>query len=143
LRKNVTYNDHPFFAEVAKGLSYELRKRGHSLVISSSEEDPDLEREEIDHLLARGVDALVLAPTQWTVESFREIEEQKVPYLLIDRRFAGFPAHFVGVDDELSGMMAVEHLIQTVSASRTSEVSKPVRQSAAWKAIVRRSASTT
>lgn len=103
---------HPFFAEVAKGLSYELRKRGHSLVISSSEEDPDLEREEIDHLLARGVDALVLAPTQWTVESFREIEEQKVPYLLIDRRFAGFPAHFVGVDDELSGMMAVEHLIQ-------------------------------
>jgi LacI family transcriptional regulator len=103
---------HPFFAEVAEGLSCELRKRGHSLVISSSEEDPDLEREEIDHLLARGVDALVLAPTQWTVESFREIEEQKVPYLLIDRRFAGFPAHFVGVDDELSGMMAVEHLIQ-------------------------------
>jgi len=103
---------HPFFAEVAKGLSRELRKRGYSLVISSSEEDPDLEVEEIDHLLSRRVDALILASTQWTIESFRRIEAQKVPYLLIDRRFAGFSAHFIGMDDEMAGMMAVEHLIK-------------------------------
>lgn len=103
---------HPFFAEVAKGLSNELRERGYSLVISSSQEDPELERNEINHLLARRVDALVLASTQWTVESFRKIEALRVPYVLIDRRFAGFPAHFVGGNDELAGMMAVEHLIQ-------------------------------
>lgn len=103
---------HSFFAEVAKGLSRELRKRGYTLVIASSEEDPDLEREEMDHMLSRGVDALALASTQWTVESFRGIEQLRVPYLLIDRRFAGFPAHFVGVDDEVAGAMAVEHLIQ-------------------------------
>jgi LacI family transcriptional regulator len=102
---------HPFFSEVAKGLSIALRNRSYGLLISSSEENPELEREEIDRLLARRVDALIIASTQWTVESFRHIEERKRPYVLIDRCFAGLPANFVGVDDELVGSLATEHLI--------------------------------
>src|SRR5215831_34090 len=62
---------HPFFAQVAKGLARVLRKKGYSLLISSSEEDPQLEQQEIDQLLARRVDALVVASAQWTVETFR------------------------------------------------------------------------
>ena len=103
---------HPFFSEVAKGLSRVLRKRGYSLIISSSEEDPELERREIDQLLARQVDALLIASTQWTAESFRRIEDQKTPYVLIDRKFAGLRANFVGVDDEEVGALATEHLIE-------------------------------
>lgn len=87
---------HPFFAEVAKGLSKILRKKGYSLLIASSEEDPELEQQELDMMLARRVDALVVASAQWTVESFRRIEEQKTPYVLIDRQFAGLAANFVG-----------------------------------------------
>ncbi len=102
---------HPFFAEVAKGLSKVLRRNGYSLVISSSEEDPGLEQQEIESLLARRVDALILASAQWTVESFRGIEEQRKPYVLLDRKFAGLPANFVGVDDENVGRIATEHLI--------------------------------
>ena len=102
---------HPFFAEVAKGLSRVLRKKAYSLLISSSEEDPELERNEIDQLLAHRVDALILASAEWTVESFRRIEEQKTPYVLIDRRFAGLPANFVGVDDERVGELATKHLV--------------------------------
>src|ERR1700730_7865114 len=44
---------HPFFVEVAKALSREIRPKGYSLVISSSEEDPELEKQEIDLLLSR------------------------------------------------------------------------------------------
>ena len=73
--------------------------------------DPDLERQEIKRLLSRGLDALMIASTQWTVESFRRIEEQKVPYVLIDRAFLGMPANFVGVDDIAVGRLATEHLI--------------------------------
>jgi LacI family transcriptional regulator len=102
---------HPFFAEVAKGLSRVLRKRDYSLVIASSEEDPALERSEIDQLLARRVDAVIVASAQRTVESFRRIEEQRTPYILIDRRFAGLDAKFVGVDDEQVGELATAHLI--------------------------------
>jgi LacI family transcriptional regulator, galactose operon repressor len=103
---------HPFFGEVAKGLSKVLRANSYSLVISSSEEDPKLEQDEIDSLLARRVDALIVASTQWTVESFRRIEEQRTPYVLLDRKFVGLPANFVGVDDEMVGRLATEHLIE-------------------------------
>lgn len=102
---------HPFFAEVAKGLSRVLRKRDYTLMISSSEEDPALEQYEIDQLLARRADILIIASTQRTDENLRRIEEQGTPYVLIDRRFAGLQAHFVGVDDEQVGELATEHLI--------------------------------
>jgi len=103
---------HPFFAEVATGLSGALRRKSYGLLISSAEGDhPELERQEIKRLLSRRLDAMVIASTQWTVESFRRIEEQKVPYVLIDRAFLGMPANFVGVDDVNAGRMATEHLI--------------------------------
>lgn len=102
---------HSFFAQVAKGLSTVLRPQGYSLIISSSEEDPELEQQEIEQMLARRVDALVLASAQRDAESLRRIEEQRTPYVLLDRKFAGHSANFVGVDDEAVGMLATEHLI--------------------------------
>lgn len=102
---------HPFFAQVAKTISNEIRGKGYSLIITSSEEDPALEQQEIEQLLARRVDALLIASSQWTVESFRRIEEFRTPYVLLDRSFAGLSANFVGVDDEAVGLLATNHLI--------------------------------
>ncbi len=55
---------HPFFAEVAKSLSFALRQHGCLLIIESSEEDPLLEIEEIERLLSHDLDALVVASAQ-------------------------------------------------------------------------------
>lgn len=103
---------HPFFAQVAKAISAGIREQGYSLIITSSEEDPALERREIEQLLARRVDVLLIASAQCTVESFRRIEQQQTPYVLLDRCFAGLPANFVGVDDELVGLLGTRHLIE-------------------------------
>jgi LacI family transcriptional regulator len=103
---------HPFFGEVASGLSRMLRKKGYSLIISSSDEDPELENRAIDQLLARRVDALILASSQKDPKSFRIVEEQKTPLILIDRKPEGAKVNFVGVNDEEIGRMATEHLIE-------------------------------
>jgi LacI family transcriptional regulator len=103
---------HPFFAQIAKELSAEVRKKGYSLFISSSDEDPALEQQEIAQLVARRVDVLVIASSQWTVEGFRRIEEENIPYILLDRQFAGFESNFVGVDDRAVGLLATRHLIE-------------------------------
>lgn len=102
---------HPFFAHVAKAVSTGIRERGYSLIITSSEEDPELERREIDQLLARQVDVMLIASSQWTPECFRRIEERNIHYILIDRRFVDLPANFVGVDDQAVGRIATDHLI--------------------------------
>src|ERR1019366_1595917 len=72
---------HPFFGQVAKALSNALRKKRFTLILSSSEDDPELERDEIEQLLDRRVDALVIASSQYTAQSFRGIEAQKTPYI--------------------------------------------------------------
>src|SRR5580698_817582 len=73
---------HPFFGQVAGGLSKLLRKKGYSLIIASSDEDAESENRAIDQLLARRVDALVLASSQSDVEFFRHLEKQKTPLVL-------------------------------------------------------------
>jgi len=102
---------HPFFGEVASGLSRLLRKKGYSLMISSSDEDLGSEQLAVDQLLARRVDALILASSQQDPEFFRDLEKQKTPFILIDRKPEGVKVNFVGVDDEEIGRMATEHLI--------------------------------
>src|SRR6202030_2086439 len=67
---------HPFFAEVAMALSNALRKKGYYLIISSSEEDPELEDREIDQLLGRRLDALIIASSNTSPAGLERIEEQ-------------------------------------------------------------------
>ncbi len=115
---------HPFFAQVAKAISAGIRGHGYSLMITSSEEDAELEQQEIEQLLARRVDAMVIASAQWTAESFRAVEERRIPYVLVDRRFIGLPANFVGVDDEHVGQMGTEHLVEQ-GCSRIAHIRGP------------------
>ena len=103
---------HSFFAELARGLSGVLREEGLSVVIASSEEDSELEKQAIDHLSARGVDALLVASVQLSKETFNHVANQKIPYILIDRLIPGVAANFVGVKDDQVGFIATEHLIQ-------------------------------
>ncbi|MBB6251131.1 LacI family DNA-binding transcriptional regulator [Nitrospirillum iridis] len=103
---------HPFFAGIAKVISSDIRAQGYGLLISSSDEDPDLERQEIERLLARQVDVIVLASTQSSAAGLRRMVEQKMPCVLFDRRLDGLDAHFVGNEDQEVGALATAHLIE-------------------------------
>jgi len=102
---------HPFFGEFAKSLGGALRAGGLALVVASSEEDPAIERQEIQTLLNRGVDVLLVAScqTQWPKSALAAVA--KKPLLLIDRMLPGLGAHFVGSDDVRVGELAARHLI--------------------------------
>ncbi|HEY0163263.1 MAG TPA: LacI family DNA-binding transcriptional regulator [Edaphobacter sp.] len=104
---------HPFFAEFAKSLGAVLRESNRALIITSSEEDPEIERQEIRTLLRRGIDVLLIASCQSNLRNFYELGDERTPYLLFDRNFAHLAAHFVGSNDVLVGEMATKHLIDT------------------------------
>src|SRR5271168_339381 len=99
---------HPFFAETAKSLSAVIGKSGYSLIIASSDEDPEVEAREIQHLVARQLDALVIASSGHDTTALERMDRQGQLYILIDREFPGFSANFVGIDDEAAGRMATE-----------------------------------
>jgi len=104
---------HPFFSELARSLSAVIRKQGYGLLISSCDEDPLLEVEEVNRLNSRGIDVLLLASCQSSHEVLRIAEKNKIPHILVDRKLDGESAHFVGINDELAGYIATQHLVQS------------------------------
>jgi LacI family transcriptional regulator len=103
---------HPFFAEFAKALNGVLRDNNRALILTSSEEDPEVERKDIRSLLRRGVDVLLIASCQPVLQDFYEEGEERTPYLLFDRNFPHMDAHFVGSDDVRVGEIATRHLVE-------------------------------
>jgi LacI family transcriptional regulator len=102
---------HPFFADVAKGLSRTLREHGYFLMISSSEEDPVLEQQEVDEMLAHRLDAIVVASCATDPSGLTRVQQGETPLILVDRMLDGIVTHFVGSDDYAAGKLATEHLL--------------------------------
>ena len=101
---------HPFFGEFAKSLAGALRASGLALILASSEEDPEIERQEIRTLVNRGVDVLLVASCQRSEEA-EFFTRKGLPILLIDRNVPRLGTDFVGSDDVLVGELATRHLI--------------------------------
>lgn len=102
---------HPFFGEFARSLAGVLRSEGLVLVLASSEEDPDIEDQEIQTLLARGVDVLLVASCRPADHPPGALAETTTPVLLIDRHFPALPTDFVGTNDVMIGELAARHLV--------------------------------
>jgi len=102
----------PFFTEFAKSLGGALRSRSYGLILSSSEENAGIEQSEIRTMLARGVDALVLASCQTAIKRPSIQRDCSLPLVLIDRPIPRMRANFVGTDDVAGGALATEHLVQ-------------------------------
>jgi LacI family transcriptional regulator len=105
---------HSFFAEVAKGVTGKLQPLGYQIIISNSDENPDVEARQIELLIGRNVDGLLIASAQPNGRSglFATLESREVPYVLVDRQPSGLEANYVGVKDEEIGMLATEHLVE-------------------------------
>jgi LacI family transcriptional regulator len=104
---------HSFFAEIANGLTRELAPLGYQIVLANSEENAETERRELDLLLARNVDGLVIASAQraWRRGVPLPLKNASTPYVLIDRMPTGVNANYVGTCDKDLGMLATGHLI--------------------------------
>ncbi len=102
-----------FFAEFARSLAAALRAHFYQLIVSSSDGDSQLEQDEIENLLARGVDALLLASCQGREPQLPSHFGAGAPCVLVDRRLAGIKTHFVGTDDVHAGRLATLHLIDS------------------------------
>ncbi|WP_321470087.1 LacI family DNA-binding transcriptional regulator [uncultured Paludibaculum sp.] len=101
---------HPFFAEVAKGIVDTIRPKGYGLLIASSNDDVEMEKRETEHLLARQVDALIVASVQHSPEFMQGIQARGSACVLVDRMLPGLRANHVGADDSEIGRIATQHL---------------------------------
>jgi LacI family transcriptional regulator len=105
---------HSFFVEVVSAIEAALGSRGYGLLLCNLGEDPAKERWQLEMLLERQVDGVILASTnaQRNGDLLRYLQSQGKGLVLIDRDdHQGLRCHRVVTDDEKVGRLATSHLI--------------------------------
>ncbi len=98
-----------FFAEIAKSIEQQSYAAGYTLVVCDTNENQEKEIHFVNNLISRGIDGLILAPVQDSLDHLITLKEKKYPLVLIDRCFENFETNAVVSDNEEAAFNAVEH----------------------------------
>lgn len=99
----------PFFANLARMIEIELRKRGKLILLSDTHDNSDLESETLMFLFGRKVDGILVAPVGLSSEHFRRFTH--VPMVMIDRYFPSLSVPYVSTDNFAGAYIATQYLI--------------------------------
>jgi LacI family transcriptional regulator len=102
----------PFYSKMVRYMEDEAAKNDYSLLICSSDDSPEKEERNIKTLLDRQVDGLIISSSQSKHEFMIDLEDKKIPYVLIDRIFGEHPqANSVIIDNMQGVSKGIEHLV--------------------------------
>ena len=101
-----------YLCDVSRGISHAIRSAGYGLVVCPSQDDPELEQQQIELLLSRQVDALLIVSMEESALFYEQLSKgQTAPLIFVNRRFPGATGNFVGIHEEQVGRIACEYLI--------------------------------
>lgn len=75
----------PYFSQIARIIEDEANKIGYTLLIGSSDENPEKFEGLINMFCDRQADGLIIAPVENTEKYLHKLQKQKMPFVLIDR----------------------------------------------------------
>lgn len=103
-----------FFSSVIGAIEHELSAAGYQAIICQSHEKLQIEKEIIETLLHKKIDALALSLSAQSdhYKHFDMLLGHKTPIVFFDRTPQEYPASKVIVDNYQGAFMATEHLIQ-------------------------------
>ena len=101
----------PFFTDIARGAEERAAEMGMTLLVGSSQEDPDREGAYLDLFLEQRVSGVLLSPVADTRDRLERLRSNGVPVVLVDRQSKDHTFSSVAVDDIVGGRLAVRHLI--------------------------------
>ena len=105
------------FPNIVRGAEAALRNRGYQLLLSSTDNDKDKEREAIHMMSTQAIQGLIIEPTKSAEGNpnyafFQLLHKKNIPFLMINEKYPELDCPFIKVDDEKGGFLATEYLIQ-------------------------------
>ncbi len=109
-------SSNPHYSEVIKGIVEKSEKFGYSIILCSSDDSISHEDQQIQLLLQKHVDGIILTPAPDFIDSKRTgIENLKkfgIPYIFINRYLKGEENNCVKIDNILGGYLGTKYLIE-------------------------------
>ncbi len=101
----------PFFAGIIRGVEDLLWQQGRSLVVCSTDEQPEKEAYYLHLLLERRVDGVLVASTGADLPVYAELKHHHIPAVFIDRRPPQPWGPVVETDNVQAGYAATRYLL--------------------------------
>ncbi len=127
-------NVNPFFAMLARAVEGACFAQGYSLILTNSEDDPNRERSNINVLLQKQVDGLIIAGVGTDGQETEELLRDQ-PVVVVDRELNGANADVILVDNLSGGLQATRHLIE-VGHRRIACLAGPHRMTSSGQRVV-------
>jgi LacI family transcriptional regulator len=102
----------PFYAAIAEGVTSEADRRGYSVVLCNSRDDPAHELNQLQMLGQLRTAGALVVPVTADYSRLNRLRELGVRLILIDRKAALSDGCSASIDDVLGGRMAVGHLLE-------------------------------
>ena len=100
----------PFFSDVYDALETSAARNGYSTMFMASHQDPDKEMDRVSKLIARNVDAILIASAQ-PASALAGVPRKDCPFVFMDQTQAVPGAKCVSTDFRAAVQLAVHHLI--------------------------------
>ena len=111
----ISTQNNPFFVTLKEGAEAKAKELGHDLIVLDSQDNPAKELGNVEDLLVKGVDVLLINPTDSdaVVSSVKAANRSKIPVVTLDRAANGgeVVAH-VASDNVLGGEMAGNFIVE-------------------------------
>ncbi|MHB1107207.1 MAG: LacI family DNA-binding transcriptional regulator [Lutibacter sp.] len=101
----------PFFANIASNINAEVRKYGYTTIIVDSDENVEIEKTVLQQFIARNIEGLIIIPCGKEMEHIKNVYDQGLPLVLLDRYFEELEIPYVSTDNFEGAYMAANLLI--------------------------------
>jgi DNA-binding LacI/PurR family transcriptional regulator len=120
LKKNQTFNigllipdiTNPFYGELARTVEDEALRQNYSVLICSTDNAPERERKQLDLLMRKQLDGIIVATTEGSNNTDPDkLLKREMCVVFIDRVIPNSPYSIVATDHYRGSYQAAEHLI--------------------------------
>ncbi|MBC7806843.1 MAG: LacI family DNA-binding transcriptional regulator [Akkermansiaceae bacterium] len=135
----VGYTSSAFWSEVLAGAQSVLAEHDYHLLLDYAPSELRQEETQIEALKQKRVDGFLIAPSdddpespdnKSAVEHYRALEEEKIPFVFVDRFVPGLDADYVAADNFSAARTATRHLLR-LGHKRVAYVYAPHRMNTA------------
>jgi galactofuranose transport system substrate-binding protein len=113
-------NNNPWRIAETESIRNEAKKRGIELVYTDAQGDTAKQVSDVEDMIAKGVDYIILAPREYEglAPALQAAKKANIPVILVDRKAKGTPGEdyvaFIGSNFIEEGQRAAEWLIKTL-----------------------------